>query len=74
MLPCWNLFYFSGTGVCNGDSGGGMYFEENGSYTLRGIVSQIRASESALNFCDPNHYVVFTDAAHYLDWIQENID
>lgn len=69
----WTLFRFSGTGACMGDSGGGMYFEENKSYTLRGIVSQTRALSSTDVACDPEHYVVFTDVAQYLDWIQKNM-
>lgn len=50
-----------------------MYFEENESYTLRGIVSQTRARVGVEKICDPKHYVVFTDTAYYLKWIRENI-
>lgn len=67
------LFFYSGTGACNGDSGGGMYFVENESYTLRGIVSQTRARSGEENFCDSRHYVVFTDTASYSNWIRDNI-
>lgn len=68
----WAMFAISGTGVCNGDSGGGMYFERNGIYSLRGIVSLTVSRSSEVNLCDPQEYVVFTDAARYLDWIREN--
>lgn len=60
-----------GTSVCNGDSGGGMYFEQDGLYKIRGIVS-LTVSRSDANICNPQQYVIFTDAAKYLDWISEN--
>lgn len=65
------MFFDSGTGVCNGDSGGGMYFDDSGIYRLRGIVSIAKSKNGVENFCDANSYVVFTDAAQYLNWIQE---
>lgn len=58
--------------MCNGDSGGGMYFNEDGLYRLRGIVS-LTVSRSDKNVCDPTQYVIFTDAARFLDWINEQI-
>lgn len=63
----------SGTSTCNGDSGGGMYFQDSGIYRLRGIVSIAKSRSGVENFCDPNEYVVFTDAAQYLDWIHEKM-
>lgn len=39
-----------------------MYFIEKGSYTLRGIISQMKAKE----------YAIVTDTAPYLEWIREN--
>lgn len=62
----------SGTSVCNGDSGGGMYFENDGIYSLRGIVSLTVARSAEANICNPQEYVLFTDAARYLDWIRIN--
>lgn len=49
-----------------------MYFIEDGLYRLRGIVS-LTVSRSDKNVCDPMQYVIFTDAAKYLDWINEQI-
>lgn len=76
MIWFWLLFFpvslFAGTSVCNGDSGGGMYFVENDIYSLRGIVS-LTVSRSDKNVCDPQQYVIFTDAAKYLNWIQDNV-
>lgn len=37
-------------------------------WMLRGIVSLSKPKENQ-GICDPTNYVVFTDAAKYLDWI-----
>lgn len=58
--------------MCNGDSGGGMYFEENGIFKLRGIVSLTRARSGVESVCDPTAFLVLTDVARFLDWIKEN--
>ncbi|CAK1589942.1 unnamed protein product [Parnassius mnemosyne] len=65
--------YRDGTSVCNGDSGGGMVFEINDSWYLRGLVSLSVARQNEYR-CDPSHYVVFTDLAKFLPWIRENIN
>ncbi|XP_052739190.1 serine protease gd isoform X6 [Bicyclus anynana] len=57
------------TSVCNGDSGGGMVFEMQGSWYLRGLVSLSVARHNEYR-CDPTHYVVFTDLAKFLPWIR----
>ncbi|XP_054279551.1 serine proteinase stubble-like isoform X2 [Macrosteles quadrilineatus] len=59
-----------GTSVCNGDSGGGMVFQQDGVWYLRGLVS-ITVAKQGLRVCDTNHYVVFTDISNYLDWIAQ---
>ncbi|KAJ8712865.1 hypothetical protein PYW08_008169 [Mythimna loreyi] len=61
-----------GTSVCNGDSGGGMVFKQNGIWYLRGLVSLsvARPNESR---CDPTHYVIFTDLAKFLPWIYSKV-
>ncbi|XP_013142043.1 PREDICTED: serine protease gd-like, partial [Papilio polytes] len=61
------------TSVCNGDSGGGMVFEMNGSWYLRGLVSLSVARQNEYR-CDPTHYVVFTDLAKFLPWIRQHIN
>ncbi|KAJ6650056.1 Limulus clotting factor C, partial [Pseudolycoriella hygida] len=62
----------NGTTACNGDSGGGFTFQEHGVYRIRGIVSltQVRSTEHN-RLCKVDEYVVFTDVAKYLSWIQE---
>lgn len=63
--------YRNGTSVCNGDSGGGMVFEENGVWRLRGIVS-LSVKRADKDLCSTSQYVVFTDVAQYLDWISSS--
>jgi secreted trypsin-like serine protease len=62
----------NGTSVCNGDSGGGMVFNKNSKWYLRGIVS-ITVAKEGLRVCDTRHYVVFTDVAKYLDFVRKNL-
>lgn len=65
--------------MCNGDSGGGMFFpktKRNGevlSWHLRGLVS-VGVALQGKTSCDPSHYIVFTDVAKHLDWIRNNIN
>ncbi|KDR22461.1 serine protease gd-like isoform X2 [Zootermopsis nevadensis] len=66
--------YRNGSSVCNGDSGGGMVFPENQRdgnqiWMLRGIVSNSRPNDNDKERCDDHSYIVFTDIAQYLDWI-----
>lgn len=57
------------TNVCTGDSGGGLVFEYDRTWYLRGIVSNGPAGFDSVIKCSPKDYVVFTDAAKYRDWI-----
>jgi len=66
------MLTISGTSVCNGDSGGGMVFNRNSRWYLRGIVS-ITVAKEGLRVCDTKHYVVFTDVAKYGDFIRKNL-
>lgn len=51
-----------------------MSFEENGVYYIRGMVS-VGPSSTNKNtqerVCDSTQYVLFTDIAQYLSWIEE---
>ncbi|XP_022832030.1 uncharacterized protein LOC111360359 isoform X1 [Spodoptera litura] len=59
--------------ACNGDSGGGMFFEKDGSWYLRGVVS-LSVAKKGVYRCDPTHYVIFTDVAKFLPWVEEHIE
>ncbi|XP_062559646.1 polyserase-2-like [Armigeres subalbatus] len=61
----------NGTGVCNGDSGGGMYFKHLKQWYLKGVVSFSNIVDTR-KICNLKQYVGFTDAAKYLEWIYEN--
>uniref|UniRef100_A0A182PZZ4 Peptidase S1 domain-containing protein n=1 Tax=Anopheles farauti TaxID=69004 RepID=A0A182PZZ4_9DIPT len=62
--------YRNGTGACNGDSGGGLFFNEGDTWYIRGIVSFTKPREDS-NICDPKEYTVFMDVAKYLVWIAQ---
>jgi secreted trypsin-like serine protease len=47
-----------GTGVCSGDSGGGLVVNVNGVFYLRGIVSSSLIKDFS---CDVSNYAVFTN-------------
>lgn len=74
--------YRNGTSACNGDSGGAFQVfipdkakdttKTNGAWFVRGIVS-LTVSRTDVPICDPEHYVVFTDVAKYIHWIESNM-
>ncbi|XP_077291087.1 chymotrypsin-like elastase family member 2A [Arctopsyche grandis] len=69
--------YENGTGVCNGDSGGGLYLSQNNSegqemWFLRGIVS-LGAALHDQTICNTKHFTLFTDVAHYIDFIEKHV-
>lgn len=49
-----------------------MTFEENGVYRIRGIVS-LTVSQPYADVCNSKEYVLFTDVAKYLNWIEEEV-
>uniref|UniRef100_A0A336M0I6 CSON009299 protein n=1 Tax=Culicoides sonorensis TaxID=179676 RepID=A0A336M0I6_CULSO len=57
-----------GAGPCNGDSGGPLALFKNGRWYIRGIVST-SLYDTETNSCDVKNYVVFTDIAQFLPWI-----
>ncbi|KAJ2940195.1 hypothetical protein O0L34_g11761 [Tuta absoluta] len=60
----------NGAGPCLGDSGGGLYLLEGGRWRLRGVVSLSLRPDTGDSTCNLNEYIVFTDSAKYISWIQ----
>ncbi|XP_070493054.1 uncharacterized protein [Chironomus tepperi] len=56
-----------GIGVCNGDSGSGLYVTDGTTYYLRGVVSS--SLIGGPYGCDVDTYSVFTDVLKFVDWI-----
>uniref|UniRef100_A0AAG5DIG3 Peptidase S1 domain-containing protein n=1 Tax=Anopheles atroparvus TaxID=41427 RepID=A0AAG5DIG3_ANOAO len=59
-------------GKANGDSGGGMFFERNGTWYIRGIIS-FTAKRPNVTLCDSCKFTVLTDVRGYSGWIMESI-
>lgn len=57
-----------GFGPCHGDSGSGLVIQQNHSAVLVGIVSA--ALSGPMNTCDLSNYIVFTNVAQFIPWIQ----
>uniref|UniRef100_A0A182Q8F5 Peptidase S1 domain-containing protein n=1 Tax=Anopheles farauti TaxID=69004 RepID=A0A182Q8F5_9DIPT len=62
--------YRNGTGACNGDNGGGLFFNEGDTWYIRGIASFTKPRDDS-NVCDSNDYTVYVDVAKYLKWIKQ---
>uniref|UniRef100_A0A6E8WCZ9 Peptidase S1 domain-containing protein n=2 Tax=Anopheles coluzzii TaxID=1518534 RepID=A0A6E8WCZ9_ANOCL len=60
-----------GVSACNGDSGGGMFFEIGGKWFVRGLVS---FTPLGTERCDSLKNTAYTDVAKYLKWIKPYID
>ncbi|XP_055612801.1 ovochymase-1-like [Uranotaenia lowii] len=58
----------NGTTVCNGDSGGGLFFNRNGVWFLGGIIS-FKKPRPSDNICATDGYAGFTNVAKYLSWM-----
>uniref|UniRef100_A0A182N980 Peptidase S1 domain-containing protein n=1 Tax=Anopheles dirus TaxID=7168 RepID=A0A182N980_9DIPT len=61
-----------GIGPCNGDSGGGLFFNFGDVWYIRGVVSFTKARDDA-DICDPESYTVYTDVAKHRSWIQPQL-
>uniref|UniRef100_A0A336M394 CSON009600 protein n=1 Tax=Culicoides sonorensis TaxID=179676 RepID=A0A336M394_CULSO len=55
--------------ACTGDSGGGLYFNVNGVWIVRGIVSIAIREDDEDDGCSPNNYVLYTDIYKHMTWI-----
>jgi len=56
-----------GRGVCDGDSGSGVYVKHNEIFYLRGLVSSTLVNDGQ---CDTHKQAVFTDVTQYYRWIK----
>ncbi|XP_059480094.1 serine protease gd-like isoform X2 [Neocloeon triangulifer] len=72
--------YSNGTGLCNGDSGGGLMIKLGARWFLRGIASTSKGKVQLLPgkevpqyICDTNYYSIFSDVAYYVNWIAQNL-
>lgn len=59
----------NGTSVCNGDSGGGLFFQRDNVWFVRGLVSFSKVRSDGSNLCVAEGYAGFTDVAWYANWI-----
>lgn len=62
----------SATSVCRGDSGSGLLFENDGTWTIGGITS-LGISSAGSDQCDLTQYVLFTEVSKYVDWIDTTL-
>jgi secreted trypsin-like serine protease len=62
----------TGTSVCPGDSGGGIAFERDKKYYLRGVVSVGLEPEDGAK-CFTDQYTAFTRVSEFLTWMEDNI-
>lgn len=65
-----------GTSVCDGDSGGGLVFENKGFWYLKGIVSLSLSTKEVggTRTCDSTTYSLFTRVFNHMPWIQKVLD
>lgn len=68
--------YTNGTSVCNGDGGGGIFFERDNAWYLGGIISFTREREDNPWLCATTTYNVFIKLSSFMSWIENitNID
>ncbi|XP_060818464.1 modular serine protease-like isoform X1 [Bombus pascuorum] len=58
----------NGSSLCEGDSGGGLFFQMGETWYLRGIVSVSPAKDYKCNY---HTYTVFTSTGFFRDWIRD---
>lgn len=61
----------NGTSICTGDSGGGLVFERNNKWYIRGIAS---LAPAILRGCDITKFILFTDVVKHFDWIENALN
>lgn len=66
---------FSGTGICDGDSGSGLVFKRkiDNLYYIRGIVSNGPMKMTGIGECDPFSLAGYTDVQVHLEFIKRSL-
>lgn len=59
----------NGSGICHGDSGGGLFIKVAGIFYFRGIVSSSLIKDDT---CDVTNFAVYTNVLKFTDWIVRN--
>uniref|UniRef100_A0A182W9F3 Peptidase S1 domain-containing protein n=1 Tax=Anopheles minimus TaxID=112268 RepID=A0A182W9F3_9DIPT len=59
--------------ACSGDIGGGMFYEIEGKWFVRGIVSYTPGYVGN-NVCNTSQNIALTDVATYVTWIKKYVD
>lgn len=59
----------NGSGVCNGDSGGGFFIKVNQVFYLKGIVSSSLVRDG--RECDVSRNAVYTNVPKFYNWIDK---
>lgn len=59
----------NGSGICHGDSGGGLFIKSSGIYYFKGIVSSSLLKDDT---CDVTNFAVYTNVFKFKDWIDKN--
>lgn len=61
----------NGTSICSGDSGGGLVFERNNKWFIRGIASLAPAD---IRGCDITKFILLTDVVKHFNWIEVTLN
>ncbi|XP_046750439.1 uncharacterized protein LOC124413710 isoform X2 [Diprion similis] len=63
----------NGTDSCEGDSGGGLVFENDGNWYVMGVLSTSFRPSSGNGTCDGNATSLYTKVPAYMSWIRKVI-
>ncbi|XP_055536280.1 transmembrane protease serine 9-like [Wyeomyia smithii] len=59
-----------GSNACTGDSGGGIFFDNGGVWTVGGVIS---ALDTTNGFCNPDGYLKVSSIGYFRKWIKQAI-
>ncbi|XP_055630218.1 transmembrane protease serine 9-like [Toxorhynchites rutilus septentrionalis] len=61
----------NGSNACTGDSGGGMFIEDNGVWTVRGVIPTL---DTVNGFCNPDGFLKIASTSHFIKWIRGEME